>query len=247
MFELFHSAIYQPIYNVLIYFYNVIPGQDFGIAIIVTTLFLKLLMTPLSQKQIESQRKMQILQPKVKELQAKYKDRKEEQTKALLELYKTEKTNPFSGCLPLVVQIIFLIAIYKVIITISQANFMVNEADLYFFVTNPGVVNHLFLSVIDLSKPSIILALLSATTQYFQTKGMLETQGTLDKKIDWSAKDPDFSAMMGKQMLYLGPGITLFIGITFPAALSLYWFVSALFMLVQQKILFYKMKEDTTL
>lgn len=240
MLTLFHIAIYQPIYNTLVYFYNIIPGQDFGIAIIITTLLLKFLMIPLSQKQIESQRKMQILQPKIKELQAKYKDKKEEQTKALLELYKTEKTNPFSGCLPLIVQIIFLIAIYRVIITISQANFFVNEADLYAFVANPSTVNHLFLSIVDLSKPSYVLAILSAITQYFQTKSLLETQGTLAAKIDWSAKEPDFAAIMGKQMLYLGPGITLFIGITFPAALSLYWFVSTLFMFIQQKILFRK-------
>lgn len=85
-----------------------------------------------------------------------------------------------------------------------------------------------------------MLAILSAITQYFQTKSLLETQGTLAAKIDWSAKEPDFAAIMGKQMLYLGPGITLFIGITFPAALSLYWFVSTLFMFIQQKILFRK-------
>lgn len=148
MLTLFHIAIYQPIYNTLVYFYNIIPGQDFGIAIIITTLLLKFLMIPLSQKQIESQRKMQILQPKIKELQAKLEDSR--QTKALLELYRAEKTNPFSGCLPLIVQIIFLIAIYRVIITISQANFFVNEADLYAFVANPSTVNHLFLSIVDL-------------------------------------------------------------------------------------------------
>lgn len=237
MGQFFHSLIYQPIYNTLVFFYDVIPGQDFGIAIILTTILLKLLMFPLSKKQIETQRVMQVLQPKIKELQAKHKDNKEEQTKALLELYKSEKANPLSGCLPLIVQIIFLIAIYRVIINISQAGFTIIPGDLYAFVQNPGLINHLFFSWLDLSKPSYLLAALSAAAQYFQTK-MLLSQQKPPLKIPGAGEQPDFAAIMNKQMLYLGPGITLFIGVTFPAALSLYWLVSNLFMLGQQKLLF---------
>lgn len=239
MLELFHVAIYQPIYNSLIFFYNVLPGADFGFAIIVTTLLLKFLMIPLSQKQIESQRKMQLIQPKIKELQAKYKDRKEEQTKALLELYKTEKVNPFAGCLPMLLPLIFLLAFYQVIINISKSHFTLHGADLYTFVANPGTVNHLFFSIVDLSQPSYVLAILSAVVLYFQMKEMMASQGT-DKKIDWLAKEPDFTAIMSKQMLYVGPGMTLFIGFTFPAALSLYWFVSTVFAYIQQKVVFLK-------
>jgi YidC/Oxa1 family membrane protein insertase len=118
MGEFFHSAIYQPLYNVLVFFYNVVPGQDFGVAIILTTVLLKTLFIPLSKKQIESQKKLQELQPKIKEIQNKYKDNKEKQTKEIMEFYKKNKTNPFSGCLPLIVQLIFLIAIYRILFNI---------------------------------------------------------------------------------------------------------------------------------
>ena len=239
MLALFHEIIYRPIYNTLIFFYDTLPGQDFGIAIILVTILLKFIMFPLSRKQIQSQKKMQEIQPKIKALQKKFKDKKEEQTKALLELYRTEKANPFSGCLPLIVQIIVLIAIYRVIINISGANFSVEVADLYSFVSNPGIINHYFLHIVDLAKPSIVFAILSATAQYFQTKMLLANTPTKEVK-EGVSEEPDFSAIMNKQMLYMGPAITLFIGLTFPAALSLYWFTSTLFMLIQQKILFAK-------
>ena len=110
---LFNAFIYQPIYNLLVFVYNIVPFRDFGIAIIIVTVLIKLVLVPLSRKQIESQKKMQELQPKIKELQQKYKTDKEKQSRAVMELYKTHKTNPFSGCLPLVFQLIFLIECYS--------------------------------------------------------------------------------------------------------------------------------------
>lgn len=237
MTSLFHSFVYQPIYNILVFFYNVLPWHDFGVAIILTTLVLKFLLIPLSKKQIESQKKMQELQPKLKEIQKKYKDDKEQQTKATMALYKENKANPFSGCLPLILQLIVLIAIYRVIIGISRAGLAINSADLYSFISNPGVVKHLFLGFLDLTKPNYVLAALSALAQYYQTKMMLQRQKPKEK-TEKASDEPDFTAIMNNQMLYLGPGITLFIGATFPAALALYWFVSTLFMIFQQKTIF---------
>ena len=243
MGDFFHTIIYQPIYNVLIFFYNVFPWQDFGIAIILTTLFIKFLFIPLSKKQIESQKKMQELQPKIKELQKKYKDNKEQQTKAMMDLYKEHKTNPFSGCLPLIVQLIVLIAIYRVIINITEAGLFVDPADLYSFISDPGAINHLFLGFLDLTKANYVLAFLSAIAQYFQTKMLLQSQKTTAPSTEKS-DEPDFATIMNKQMLYLGPGITFFIGVTFPAALSLYWLFSTLFMIFQQMFLFRVKKES---
>lgn len=237
MADFFHIAIYQPVYNVLIFFYNVFPGHDFGLAIILTTLFIKALFIPLSKKQIESQKKMQELQPKIKELQKKYKDKKEEQTKAMMALYKENKANPFSGCLPLIVQLIVLIAIYRVIITISKGGFVIQAGDLYTFINNPGTVNHIFLHFLDLTKPNYVLAFLSALAQYFQTKMLFQSQKKTSVPETTDA-EPDFASIMNKQMLYLGPGITFFIGVTFPAALALYWLVSTLFMIFQQRVIF---------
>jgi YidC/Oxa1 family membrane protein insertase len=238
MADFFHLVIYQPVYNVLVFFYDTIPGHDFGVAIIMTTLMIKVLFIPLSRKQIESQKKMQELQPMIKELQKKHKDDKEKQTKAIMELYREHKANPFSGCLPLIVQLIVLIAIYRVIINISQANFVIQGADLYAFVQNPGTVNHLFLNFLDLSVPNYVLAFLSAIAQYYQTKMLLQSTKKPLTPDNVDSDKPDFAEIMNKQMLYLGPGITFFIGVTFPAALALYWFFSTLFMIFQQAILF---------
>lgn len=232
---LFHTIIYQPLYNILIWFYNVVPGKDFGISIMLITIFLRTILIPLYKKQIESQKKLQELQPKIKALQEKTKHDKEQQTKQLMELYKENKTNPFSGCLPLIVQLIFLIAIYQVLIAVSGNGLTVDSAQLYSFVSNPGKINQFFISVVDLTKPSIIIAMLAAVAQYFQTKMLMASQPQPAKNE--SSDTPDMAQIMSKQMLYLGPILTLFIGIKFPAGLSLYWLAGTLFMLVQQIII----------
>ena len=216
----------------LVFLYNIVPGKDFGISIILITLLLRIILIPLYKKQIESQQKMQELQPKIKALQEKTKGNKEQQTKQMLELYKEHKTNPFSGCLPLIVQLVFLIAIYQVLIKISSNGLSIDTSQLYSFVANPGQINQFFIHLVDLTKPSIVLAILAAIAQYFQTKMLMKQQPQIEKRDD-SGK-PDIAQMMSKQMLYLGPFMTLFIGIKFPAGLSLYWLVGTLFMLVQQ-------------
>lgn len=236
MLAIFHTIIYQPLYNALILLYNFVPGHDFGISIILITVLLKGLLWPLSRKQIESQKKMQELQPKLKAIQEKYKTDKEKQTKAVMEFYKTNKANPFSGCLPLIAQLIFLIAIYRVLISISAGGLTVDSSVLYHFVSNPGKINDLFFGIINLSRPNIVLAVLAAAAQFYQTKMLMAKQAKNNQKNDVKDKknEPDFAQMMNKQMLYLGPLLTLFIGIKFAAGLALYWLASTLFMIAQQ-------------
>ena len=250
---LFNELVYRPIYNLLFLIYNALPLHDFGVAIILVTILIKLFLVPLSRKQIESQKKMQELQPKLKAIQDKYKNDKEKQTKAVMDFYKENKANPFSGCLPLIFQMIFLIAIYRVLFNISQNGLIVNDADLYHpFIQNPGQINRFFLGLIDLSRAvnfnnlnfaeisHILLIVSAAGAQYFQTKLLMETKKTSDaknnnKSKEKNTKEPDMAQIMSKQMLYLAPIMTLFIGIKFPAGLALYWLVSTLFMIVQQK------------
>ena len=116
MSQIFHAFIYQPIYNLLIFLYGIIPGHDLGVAIILLTLLVRFLLYPVAQKQIESQKKLQDLQPEIKKLQEKHKGDKEKQGRALMEFYKEKKVNPASGCLPLVIQIVFFIALYRAFI-----------------------------------------------------------------------------------------------------------------------------------
>ncbi len=252
MFFLFNELVYRPLYNLLILTYNIIPYHDFGVAIIIVTLIIKFLLVPLSRKQIESQKKMQEMQPKIKEIQAKYKKDKEKQSKALMEFYKKNKANPFSGCFPTIFQLIFLIAIYQVLFNISRSGLVVSDKQLYSFISNPGQINQFFLNIINLSQaidlshltikviPQFILIISASVAQYFQTKMLMPAKNTTKTKKNEKGK-PDMSQMMSKQMLYLGPLLTLFIGIKFPAGLALYWLVSILFAIIQQTLL---MKEE---
>jgi YidC/Oxa1 family membrane protein insertase len=263
MISIFHTVVYNPLYNVLIGLYDTISFGDFGIAIILTTIFLKFILIPLSKKQIESQKSLQELQPKIKELQTQYKNDKEKQARELMALYKKEKVNPFGGCLPLIIQLIFFIAIYRVLIDISGNNFSVSGELLYSFIPNPGQVETSFLGIVDLTQPSIFLAIITAIAQYIQMKMMMQKrenekiQNLKDDKKEGSQKKQkslpddkenapamqDFSEIMNKQMLYLFPGITLFVGLTFGAGLILYWLTSTLFMIAQQ---WYIMKSTHT-
>jgi YidC/Oxa1 family membrane protein insertase len=223
------------------------------VAIIISTVIVKVLLIPLSKKQIESQKKMQELQPKIKEIQIKHKKDKEKQSRAMMELYKESKTNPFSGCLPMIVQLIFLIAIYRVLFNISTAGLIVNQADLYAFIANPGQINKMFVGMVDLaaaidfsqitvqSIPHIALVILAAAAQFIQTKMLMNKSPVKANKNE----EPDFSEIMTKQMLFLGPLLTLFIGIKFPAGLALYWLVSTVFMVIQQVYMERKSKKQT--
>lgn len=240
MSSLFHTFVYDPLYNLLIGLYDTVSFGDFGIAIIVTTILLKLALIPLSKKQIESQKGLQEIQPKIKALQEKYKEDKEKQAKELMALYKKEGVNPLGGCLPLIIQLIFFIAIYQVLNNIAQAEFLVDQTLLYSFVPNPGKVDTLFLGFIELSKSNAALALITAGAQYYQMKMMMNRkekekgQQKEVKKKEETSKNPDFAEIMNTQMLYIFPVLTLVIGLTFGAGLILYWLTTTLFMIAQQ-------------
>jgi YidC/Oxa1 family membrane protein insertase len=177
---------------------------------------------------------MQELQPKIKELQNKYKDNKEKQSQELMKFYKENKTNPFGGCLPMIIQLVFLIAIYRIFFNISSGGLKVEDNILYSFVANPGQINNMFIGLIDLAKPSYVLAVLAAAGQFYQTKMLMVKQKNSGDNKSKDSKNPDFAQMMNKQMLYLGPLLTLFIGVKFPAGLALYWLISTLFAIGQQ-------------
>lgn len=237
--NIFHVIIYQPLYNALIGIYDIIP--DLGIAIIILTVIIRVLLIPLSKKSIESQKKMQEIQPEIKKIQEKYKNDKQKQGQVMMEFYKKNKINPASGCLPLIVQLIVLIALYRVfMVGVGMVN---GDGLLYSFVPQPESINHIAFGFLDITAKSIPLAIISAGLQYWQTKMMMAKNKKPESEARKKEGEPDFSAIMQKQMLYMGPIITLFIGFQFPAALPLYWMVTTLFMIGQQYFIFNKDKE----
>jgi YidC/Oxa1 family membrane protein insertase len=235
---LYTTIIYQPILNLLIWLYNVIPGSDIGLAIIALTILVKLVLYPFTVAQIKQQRALQELQPKIDEVRARLKDNKEAQAKELMELYAKEKVNPAASCLPLVIQLPIFIGLFRALQDgLSAHSFSL----LYPFVANPGTINHLFLGVVDLSKPNYVLAVLAGLVQFIQTKQLLQRPGVTnqppkDVKESKGAKDESMSAIMNKQMMYIMPGMTVVIGISLPGGLTLYWLVMSLLTVAQQAL-----------
>jgi YidC/Oxa1 family membrane protein insertase len=229
MLELYRIIFSQPIFNFLVWLYDVIPGHDIGIAIVLLTIIIKLLLYPLSKKSLESQKAMQTLQPKLKEIQEKYKDDKQAQTKAIMELYAREKVSPFSSCLPLLIQFPFLIALYQSLMAGLKSQKM---EMLYPFVKNPETINVVSFGFLDLSKPNFALAILAGAAQFWQAKMLSTSQPP--KKAGEGAKDEGMMAIMNKQMLYFMPLMTVFIGMSLPGGLTLYWLVMTLLTVLQQ-------------
>jgi YidC/Oxa1 family membrane protein insertase len=230
----FYIILYQPLFNCLVALYNYVPGHDFGIAIILLTLIIRIILYPLSVKAVKSQRGLQKLQPRIQEVQKKNKDNKEKQAKEILDLYKTEKINPFSGLFLAIIQLPILIALYRVFWDGLNPKQL---SALYSFVANPGHISALFLNIINLSKPNLGFAVIAGLVQYFQTK-MLLPQGT--PKSAEQSKQADFSQIMQKQMVYFFPAFTVIILLGLPSALGLYWIATGLFSIIQQYIIFKK-------
>ena len=242
MKSFFTIVLFQPIWNALVWVYNVLPNHDIGLAIILLTIVIRLILWPFQQSALKSQRALQSVQPKLRALQIQFKDDKVGLNKAMMELYAKEKVHPFSSCLPLLVQLPFLIALYEVLRAGlgSSANFGL----LYPFVANPGSINPHFLGFLDLGQKSIPLALLAGIAQFFQTKMLPMNQAPAGAGS--GSKDEEQLARVNKMMMYMMPAMTVVIGVSLPGGLTLYWFVTTLIALFQQWLFFRKNKKPSS-
>lgn len=241
----FHVILYQPLFNLLILLYEYIPGRDFGVAVIVLTLITRIIVYPLAAKSIKSQKAMTELQPKLKKIKKKYKNNKEKEMKAVLALYKESDINPASGCLPLLIQLPILIALYRVFWEGLQPDSM---KWLYNFVSNPGSIDPIFLGFLNLDKPEYLLAFIAGILQYIQVKMTLSKTPLSSESKDKKNKI-DFVQMMQTQMVYLFPIFTVYIlspmsSWKLPSAIALYWIVTTLFAIWQQYSIFREKKKE---
>lgn len=224
MSYLWNTFIYEPIYNALVFVAQHIALQDVGLAVIVLTLIIRLILSPLSKKSIVSQYKMRSLEPKIAEIKAKGLS-KEEEAKETFAIYRTEKINPFSGCLYILIQLPILFALYYVFI---RGIYQVDH--LYPFLSTEGL-NNVFLGLIDITKPFLPLAILAGITQ--------AVQAFLAPRPPTPSGDKNgFQAQLTKnlsfQTRYILPIIIIFIANTLASAVSLYWSVANLFSIGQE-------------
>jgi YidC/Oxa1 family membrane protein insertase len=234
MLALFHTILYQPIFNLFVFLYNVLPGHDVGLVIVAITVLVRLVLYPLTSSSVKSQRSLQDLQPKMTAIKLQYADDKQKQTQAIMEMYKNNKVNPLASCLPMLIQLPILIALYAVLRDGLNSK---NLADsLYSFVSNPGTINQISLGLFNLAKPNYVLAVLAGLAQFWQAKTL--SRKTPPAQAGAGAKDEAMMSMMNKQMLYFMPVMTVLIGLRLPAGLTLYWFFGTVLMALQQMWLF---------
>ncbi|MBI2990352.1 MAG: membrane protein insertase YidC [Candidatus Magasanikbacteria bacterium] len=235
----FQALLYDPIFNIFVGLYNIIP--DLGVVIVVLTIFIKVVLYPLTSSSIKAQKSLTELQPKLNALKVTYKNDQQRLAQETMKLYKEHKVNPLGSCLPILVQLPIFLALFYVLRSGITSN---NFDALYPFVSNPGSINPISLGLVDLGKRSIVLAILAGAAQFWQAK--MFSHKKPPKEAGTGAKDEGMAAMMNKQMLYMMPFLTVIIGLQFPAGLSLYWFLSTLLTGLQQMVLFKKKKSDSS-
>ncbi len=228
------EVLFRPLLNLLIGITNVLPGHSVGWAIIFVTIIVRLVLLPSFLHQARSMRKNQ---EKMKEIQhhlagvkEKHKDDKAKQAEETMKIYREAGINPASGCLPLIVQLPVLLALYRVFfsgLTPETYHF------LYSFVGQPSELSFMFFGM-SLNDPSLLLGVIAGIFQFIQMKFLAPQQPASPAGQD--EETAKMMASMQKNMMYIFPAMTIFIALRLPAALALYWTVSTLFGIGQQLV-----------
>lgn len=242
---MFEQIIVQPLLNILFFFYAAIPGHDFGIAVILLTAFVRLALWPLASRQLHSQKALSAIQPEVNKLKEKYKDDKQKFNAAVMELYKEKEVSPFSSCLPTIIQLPFLFGLFYVFQKFTDPNFIKIAQDsgilnqIYPFLKDASFikpflsalkeVNTSLFGLLNLAKPNIYFGVVAGALQFIQSKMLMPKK-----------QDNDASSAITSQMTYIFPILTVFIAISLPAALPLYWIVTTLFAIGQQYLVMHR-------
>ena len=232
-----NNLFYRPIYNVLIFFTKALPGHSLGWSIILLTILIRLILLIPSQRAMESQKNMQKIQPRLKEIQEKYKGNQKKIAEETMALWKKHKVNPMGSCLPLIIQFPVLIALYYVAREgLEVGNLHLLYAPLQNF--NIELINPLFLGILDLSRVNhLVLPIIIGVLQFLQMKltfVLKKTEPVAEKKIADKNSLTDSLGQTNKIMTYFMPVMIAFFTASLPAGVGLYWGVSTLFGIGQQ-------------
>lgn len=240
--DIWNSILYIPILNLLVFFYHYL-GNNMGVAIIMLTIFIKVLLFPLTKPSIEAARKQKELKPEIDKLKKKYKDKSVFAQKQM-ELYKEHGANPMAGCLPQIAQFAVIIALYRVFINILKEGTQIIDfnKDLYFnflHFTQTEILNtHFLYWNLAIPDKTWVLPILAAGSQFFMSKYMMSSNKTVEETVkNTPDKSDDVMYNMQQQMAYIMPIMTLAIGFKLPSGLLLYWLISTVLSIVQYKML----------
>jgi YidC/Oxa1 family membrane protein insertase len=235
---LFHELLYRPLFNLLVWLYQTVAFEDLGVAIILVTMIVRLILVPLYQKSIKSQREISLIQPELKEIREKYKDDKEKQTQEMMALYQRHKINPLSGIFVLLIQLPILIALYRVTLNIFNSD---TYPAFYGFVSEPGAINEVAFGFLAVNTSgNLIMAILVALGQFIQTRLiMTRVKNSKPTKKDGESKSDqeEIAEMVNKQMMIVMPLMIGFFAFSLPVGLSIYWITSTVFTVAQEFLL----------
>ena len=233
MVSFFHTVLYTPIYNLLMFFTDILPGQDIGLAVIAVTLIVKIIIMPLSFAALRTQRAIKAIEPEMKEIREKLKDDKETQAKEMFALYKKYGVNPFAGLLTLIIQLPIVISLYWVFN--NKELLVVDVSLLYSFVPAPLAISPLFLGIFAVTGASITLALLAGLTQLVYGWYAIPVPEKSTKKpgTDMQA---DFGRSLAIQMRFMLPVFIAAAAYFTSVAIALYFITSNLVGILQEYI-----------
>jgi YidC/Oxa1 family membrane protein insertase len=235
MIEFFKTIIFEPLYNLLIFLTNVVPGADVGIAIILLTLIVKFLLFPLSRKTIVSQAKMKKLQPQLDKIKEDFPD-KQEQAKKTFALYKEHKISPLSGCLPVLLQLPIILSLFYVFRDLSVENLDI----LYSFITVPENISPTLFWLMDLTEKSFLIAGLAGVSQWLVSR----YSPSQNQKVKEGDKSMQATLQKGlqAQMKYVFPVLIAIFSYQLFPPIAIYWITNNLFTIGQE--IFIKKKLD---
>lgn len=228
------TILLEPIFNILLFLYAIIPGGDFGLAIIVLTILIRLALWPLMKKQLLSQKAMNDLKPEIAKLKKKAKGDKQKESQLMVELFKEKKVNPFSSIGIMLLQLPILLTLFFVLREVvvaenigkSAYGFVQRLPEIQAITTNPNLFDPTLLGYFHMADTSIILAAVAGLMQFIQAKQMTP-QNTMDS---------DKASKVGSNMVMILPVVTVAIAATLPSALAVYWAVSSAVAVFQQHI-----------
>ena len=238
---MWNTFLYYPILNLLVFFYKLL-FQNLGLAILALTVVLRAILIPLTLPTLKAATKQKELMPELKKLQEKHKGNKEKLAKAQMDLYRKHGVNPAAGCLPQILQLVVLIALYQAFMQVlssdGQAILKLNEILYFDFLKlDPGRVVNTRFGPWNLSAPDrfFVLPVLAGFFQLLLSKMMQPAAlSAVEKAKKTPEKSDDLMYTMQEQMLYLMPLMTVFIGWRLPSGLVLYWLATTVFSFVQQ-------------
>ena len=225
---LFTLVIKGPLYNALVAIVDVVPGGDVGVAIVLLTVAIKLILLPLSVSAIKSQIAMREIDPELKRLKVEFKDKPEELGRRTMALFKEKKVNPLATIAVLFVQIPIVLGLYRVFLFEGHGGTF-DPSLLYSFISVPQHASFVFLGLIALTGKSMVLAVIVAVSQFLYARVL--TPPAPGEKGSFQG---DLARSMHVQMRYVFPVVMGFIAYVVPAAVGLYFVVSNIFALGQE-------------